>query len=187
MPSVYEEKMPAGTATIYETVRAVAWTDLIEEASRVIDIAVYYVGGWTEQRFEPLVRFLRKPGTKIRLFMPDPDIALNLELMKKLFPRHAGDPATLKAKVALSVEELWNVAKRAGADHNRIEYFPVTRPLTYAAHCFDDRRLVLSFYELSRVGMIESPAVVVDLEQVVALRDFWESERKVLEQSSRHA
>lgn len=183
MVSSNTTQFPQLTA-FHETFRELEWPELISAHSSQIDIVVYYFDSWVNANFDALVNFLRKSDTRIRVFVSDPTQPHVLETVHRLFGEF--DENEVKSKVERTGERFAGALKAAGGDSSRLEFRYLPHVLNYAAQCLDGRTLVLSFFEMHRKQLIESPALVVDLTKSPRLAAWWRKEMSGMEEHSKH-
>lgn len=159
----------------HESFRSADWTRLLGDHTGRLDIVVYYFDSWIKQNHEPLVAFFRKPSTRVRVFVADPNDAVVAKTLARLFNEYKPDELT--SKVARTGERLASILREAGAAAERLEFYFVPHVLNYSAQCLDDRTLVLSPFEMYRKGKIDSPAIVIDLARSPDVATWWAKER----------
>jgi len=167
----------------HETFRDVNWNALLARAESQIDIVVYYFDSWVNAYYEAIVAYFRKPGSKMRVFVADPDDESILQNIQRLFPEYS--PQVIKEKVVRTGERFAKAAKEAGATPERFEFYYVPHVLNYAAQCIDGKLLILSVFEMYRDLKIDSPAVILDLEKSERLKKYWDKEAAGLFKASR--
>lgn len=158
----------------HDTYRNVNWKALIGEASVQIDIVVYYFDSWVNANYEIIVQFFRKPGTRMRVFVANPEDDTILANVNRLFPEYTKDEA--RSKVERTGTRLSSALKDAGGDMNRLEFYYFPHVLNYSIQVIDSTVLVLSIYEMSRQKKIDSPAIVIDLKRSPHLAKYWQKE-----------
>lgn len=162
----------------HESFLGINWPELLNGSTRNIDIVVYYFDSWVNSNFEALVAYFRKPNTRMRVFVANPDDKQILENIHRLFPDRTQDD--LYNKVNKTGTRILQALDRAGATHTRLEFYHFPHFLNYSAQCIDNRILVLSIFEMFRTTRIDSPAIVVDLDKSEHLRQYWDKELKGL-------
>jgi len=161
-----------------ESYKDIPWQEYIENANEKIDIVVYYFDSWIRYNFESLKKFFGKPNTKVRLFLSNPNRKENMENLKRIFPEY--EKNHLRLKVRETREKIAGATKVMGASPKRVELYYYPHYLNYSAICFDDKILILSFFEFNRMREIKSPAIIINLEKSQRIKEFWEKELKNL-------
>ena len=72
----------------HETYRHVDWQDILKNANGNIDIVAYYYDSWINANYDELVDFFSRPGTKMRLFVANPEDNVILDNVHRLFPEY---------------------------------------------------------------------------------------------------
>lgn len=162
----------------HDSFRQVNWNSLLSNATESLDIVVYYFDSWVNANYEQLVQFFRKPGTRVRIFLSNPNDKEIIENIQRQFPEYNRD--LIKAKVAHTKERFELVLTAAGATEDRLEVYYVPHVLNYAVQCIDGKKFVLSVFEMFRQHRIDSPAFVIDLDTNPHMLKFWEKELKGL-------
>jgi hypothetical protein len=167
----------------YETYRQVDWKGLLNEASQQIDIVVYYFDSWVNSSYDDIVQYFGKPGTKMRVFVADPENEAVLSNIQRLFPEYGKEE--IKGKIERTGERLAAALTDAGGNSGRLEFYYVPHVLNYSMQTIDGKVLVLSVFEMYRKRKIDSPAVVVNLQYSTQVVAFWQKEIEGLLASSR--
>lgn len=167
----------------YETYRQVDWKGLLNEASQQIDIVVYYFDSWVNSSYDDIVQYFGKPGTKMRVFVADPENEAVLSNIQRLFPEYGKEE--IKGKIERTGERLAAALTDAGGNSGRLEFYYVPHVLNYSTQTIDGKVLVLSVFEMYRKRKIDSPAVVVNLQYSTQVVAFWQKEIEGLLASSR--
>ena len=167
----------------HETYRQVDWKSLLNEASRQIDIVVYYFDSWVNSNYDDIVQYFGKPGTKMRVFVADPEDEAVLSNVQRLFPEYR--PDEIKGKIERTGERLAAALAHAGGNSGRLEFYHVPHVLNYSIQTVDGKILVLSVFEMFRKRKIDSPAVIVDLQYSTQVGAFWQKELDGLVASSK--
>ena len=158
----------------YDTYRQVDWAKLLNQAQSSIDIVVYYFDSWVNYNYEHVVNFFRRDGTRMRIFVADPHNQDLIANVRRLFPEYI--EATIKEKISHTGERLANALRDAGGTQDRLEFYYVPHFLNYSIQCFDEETLVLSVFEMFRQHKIDSPAVILDLNNSDHLLRYWTKE-----------
>jgi len=164
---------------VYESYYSVPWNRYIESSGR-IDIVVYYLHSWIRTNTTSLGKFFRVNRGTIRLFLSDPK---NIDDIVRFFPEYANNKTVLMSKIVNTKNLFLQQIGNDIADQIEQYYYPHT--LSYAAFSFDDKILVLSFFEFKREGSIRSPAIVIRLDKLNTVKLFWKKEIRQLERLSR--
>jgi uncharacterized membrane protein YeaQ/YmgE (transglycosylase-associated protein family) len=167
----------------YETYRQVDWKSLLNDASQQIDIVVYYFDSWVNSNYDDIVQYFGKPGTKMRVFVADPEDEAVLSNVQRLFPEYRQEE--IKGKIERTGERLAAALADAGGNSGRLEFYHVPHVLNYSIQTIDGKILVLSVFEMFRKRKIDSPAVVVDLQCSTQVVAFWQKELEGLLASSK--
>lgn len=168
----------------YESYRQVNWAELLESSDRTVDLVAYYFDSWVNANYESLKKFFARPNTRLRMIVSDPRDASLLHHVHSLFPEYSEEQ--VRHKVQMTGERLLAALVDTGGNPNRLEFYYYPKPLMYSAQCFDNRTLVMSFFEMQRRLKIDSPALVTDLTRAKHLFDYWEKEwTGLVEQSER--
>ena len=168
-----------------ESYKDISWQEYIENADEKIDIVVYYLDSWIRYNFESLKKFFGKSNTKVRLFLSNPNTKENIENLRRVFPEY--EEEYLRLKVKNTREKIAGAAEAVGASPKRVELYYYPYYLNYSAICFDDKILILSFFEFNRIKEINSPAIIINLKKSPKIKKFWEKElEKLISLSNRN-
>lgn len=158
----------------HEVYRSVNWPQLILSGQHNIDIVVYYLDSWVAANYDPLVSYFRKPRSKIRLFVSDPNDDFTMKVVHKLFPEY--NEEVLKSKIIRTGKLLAQALSEAGGSADRLEVYYVPGLLNYSARCIDYKELSIGLFEINRQLKIDSPIITIDLSKSVHLTEFWDKE-----------
>lgn len=152
----------------HETFYDFEWKELIESAEKEIDIAVYYFDAWLKRNQDSLEVFFKKPNTKLRIILSDPD--QNMEAIKRLYPDHNED--SLKEKINNTKTRALSLLNKAGANSSRLEVYLYPHQLSYAIQSFDNTKVVLSVFEMFREDRVQSPLFLLNLTKSEKTKHF---------------
>ena len=154
----------------HESFRQVDWPAYLEKAERSIDIVVYYWDQWISSHHHLLTKFLQKPNSKIRFFMADDSNFRLFEDIIRLFPKNT--PELLKEKIVNTYMPLKSHLIQHNLPLSKLEVYKLPHLLNYSIVCIDEKKLILSFFEMYREEQIDAPACVIDLKDTHLLKKF---------------
>lgn len=134
-----DEVVKAGISQVFANPQKIPWNKLIDDAQS-IDAFIAYGRTWYAINAESIRQFVASENRQLNLYLPDPN---DQSLMTILAQRTDGDVAKLKQFIADTVTTFRGLQKGRGSAvtlHYRRGY------PTYAAHRFDRRSLVITFY-----------------------------------------
>lgn len=182
----YTEPMATAAPEVrrfYPSFRKIDWEEIIGEADS-LDIIVVYFDSWVDNNREELLAIFRRGGA-IRLYITDPDADVAMQATNERFPEHSRDD--LSERVRGTAQKLHALWKESASYHAHLEVHLYPGVLNYAAVRADEDQVLLSVYEHHRQRRIDSPAMLLDLRQSSAMRDFWDKELRHLLERSRLA
>ncbi len=162
-------------SAFYETYRHVDWKSILNEATDSIDIMAYYYDSWVNQNYEELVSFFGRSGTKMRVFVSDPEDEYILSNVHRIFPEYTREEVA--QKISRTGSRMFDALTEAGAHPNRLEFYYVPHLLNYSAQVVNNSFLILSIFEMYRTTKIDSPTIVINLKQSEHIRKYWHKER----------
>lgn len=131
----------------------VEWSSLFEGAVQV-DIVVAYANTWRNANRQRLERVAAAHGSRIRVFLPDPD---DVATMQNLAQRFASTPDAVIAKINEAITEYKSLARPGGAT---VEVYARAGDSLFSAYRFDGRA-VLSLYSHGRERRTSVPTLVM--------------------------
>lgn len=155
----------------YPSFRQVPWSELIKGTNHSLDIAVYYWDKWIKEYETDLLQFLAKPKSQLRLILADDKIPAVFAEIKRLFPKNTDQD--LHTKIQNTYQLLQKLAQDQQLSPNKIEVYQLPHVLNYSMQCFDEKILILSFYEMFRETPVDGPAIAIDLEVAPSLKEFY--------------
>lgn len=131
----------------------VEWADLFDGADK-LDIVVAYGRTWRNAHRERLCSVVRRSGTRLRVFLPDPDDDLTVKVLANRFNM---EPAVLKATVE---EALRDFSGLADEGPGVVEVYVRAGDAVFSCYRFD-KRAVLTLYSHSKKRQTSVPTYVV--------------------------
>jgi hypothetical protein len=172
---IIKNHIDKGLIGFYTSYRDVPWKDLLVDAKDSIDIVVYYWHKWMGTHQAEIARFLDNPRAKLRIFLADENKPAILADIWRLFPNQT--VVQLKEKIRGTYEPL--------EDFKNVQVYRYPHTLNYSMQCIDEKILVLSFFDMHRVDQVDSPAIIIDLDQSPQLKEFYLKEIQELLKASR--
>lgn len=168
------ESTACGLIGFYESYREVSWKEILTQADKSIDVMVYYWDNWVNEHEDSLLKFLSKPGTKLRFIFADGNQPAIVSEIRRLFPSYSEEQ--LREKIRASYSDLSERLENLNLPLDRIEIYKVPRLVNYALQCIDEKLMILSVFEMSQQDNVDSPAVLIDLENSPQLKLFYQHE-----------
>ncbi|WP_029289512.1 hypothetical protein [Cellulomonas sp. HZM] len=131
----------------------VEWGELFEGAVHV-DILVAYANTWRNAHRHRLERVAKTKGSRIRVFLPDPNDAAT---MSNLAQRFAATPESVVAKINEAITEYKSLAQPGGG---AVEVYVRAGDALFSAYRFDGRA-VLTLYSHGRERRTSVPTWVM--------------------------
>lgn len=152
---------------------AVEWDELFRDVKR-LDIVVAYGSTWRNTHRGRLERVAARPGTRLRVFLPDPGDHDTMRVLAERFDMKVED---ITAKVAEAVKDFKSLRR---PDGGTVEVRLRKGDLVFTCYRFDSRA-VLTLYSHSRERRTHVPTFVVSEGQ---LFEFVYGELKAFETQS---
>jgi hypothetical protein len=131
----------------------IEWSELFDGVSK-LDIAVAYGRTWRNTHAERLRAVSRREGTRIRVFLPDPDDAMTMQVLANRFNMMVPD---LQATVREAVRDFSGLKHEDGGD---LEVFVRPGDAVFSCYRFDGRA-VLTMYSHGKKRRTSVPTLVV--------------------------
>lgn len=132
---------------------SVQWAELIEGASKV-DVVVAYANTWRNAHRHRLMKIAARKGTRLRVYLPDPDDA---DTMRVLAARFSMSPDALVSKVREAIEEFSGLSVPGGGE---VEVYVRSGDAVFSCYRFDGRA-VLTLYSHSKERRSSVPTFVL--------------------------
>jgi hypothetical protein len=132
----------------------VEWASLFQNVTR-LDIFVAYGATWRHTHQASLQQVARRPGTRIRVFLPDPEDARTVEVLAERF--HI-EPDALIAKINEAIQEFRSLAVAGGAT---VEMWLHAGDAVFSCYRFDSKA-VLTLYSHGQERRTQVPTFVID-------------------------
>lgn len=113
----------------------VEWEDLIEPATKV-DVVVAYANTWRNTHMARLHKVARRPGTRIRIFLPDPE---DEQTMETLAGRFSTTPEELRSRIGQAIEDFSQLPVQGGGD---VEILVRPGDAVFSCYRFDGRAVI---------------------------------------------
>lgn len=165
-------------SAFYEKYRHVDWKDILNSATDTIDIMAYYYDSWVNQNYEEIVAFFSRPGTRMRVFVSNPNDEFILANVQRLFPEYPKEEVA--QKISRTGSRMFDALTEAGGHPDRLEFYYVPHLLNYSAQVINNSYLVLSIFEMYRTTKIDSPTIIINLKESEHIRKYWHKEREGL-------
>lgn len=163
--------------SIYSNYRAVEWEDLLQTATR-LDILVIFYDAWLIQNADTLIDFFSRDGV-FRIILPDPENTEFLKQMLPLFPKLSNDPAKLAEKINLTVSTIVSHYKSSiqmHGQHGNLSIYFYKGRINYPVTLIDKKAAVVSNFEHSSDIRTDCPAMLVNYEDLDSIKNFYEKE-----------
>ncbi len=144
----------------YDNFNRVPWDDYIKESSK-IDILVHYFDTWINQRTDIITDFFRQGGT-LNLIIPNPEDENLIRIIKSRFNDSSYE--RILDKVRRTSGKFQELRNSANNPTSKLNIFITDQITWYCAVRFDERYLILSPYEHTHDVSVQSPAVVIPLD-----------------------
>jgi hypothetical protein len=131
----------------------VPWDELMTGATKV-DIVVAYANTWRNARMALLTKLAQTPGVRLRVFLPDPDDDLTMNVLANRFGKTVDD---VRGKVNEAILEFGEFRTAGGAD---LEIYVRAGDVVFSCYRFDGRA-VLTLYSHGRVRQPKVPTLVL--------------------------
>lgn len=131
----------------------IEWSELFDGVSK-IDIAVAYGRTWRNTHDARLRAVARRPGTRIRVFLPDPDDALT---MRVLADRFSMTEVALQTTVREAIDAFSDLKHEDGGE---VEVYVRAGDAVFSCYRFDNRA-VMTMYSHGRKRRTSVPTFVV--------------------------
>ncbi|WP_354156819.1 hypothetical protein [Arthrobacter sp. UYCu512] len=131
----------------------IEWSELFDGVSK-IDIAVAYGRTWRNTHSARLRAVARRPGTRIRVFLPDPDDDLTMRVLANRFDTTV---EALQETVRESVRAFSDLKQEGGGD---VEVYVRAGDAVFSCYRFDNRA-VMTMYSHGRKRRTSVPTFVV--------------------------
>lgn len=157
-----------------DTFKKINWDTLITQSGSRIDIVVFYFDSWVNAHWDSLVAYMSRPNTTIRLFLSNPNDPELLAHVNRLFPEYSTE--LIQQKITTTYDRFLEVLKKVNVSQSRLELYYYKYPFNHSFQIFDDRYVVVSFFEMYRNKKIDSPAIVFDTEHSKHLHEYFDKE-----------
>jgi hypothetical protein len=132
----------------------VEWTSLFRDVTR-LDIFVAYAATWRNTNRASLQQVARRPGARIRVFLPDPDDARTVAVLSDRFHMQ---PDALISKINEAIQDFRSLAVPGGAT---LEVWLRAGDAVFSCYRFDSKA-VLTLYSHGQERRTQVPTFVVD-------------------------
>ncbi|MBP9758624.1 hypothetical protein KBD45_02930 [Candidatus Dojkabacteria bacterium] len=158
----------------FETYKKVPWAKYFESASE-ITIVAFYFENWITKHDEELRTFLRKPNSKMTVFLPNYENEYLLDNISKLIPKYS--PQQLKEKILHTISK---IAEREFQEKNvntktKIDVWIYDHVFNYTLQAFDNT-LLFSINELCRENDYKSPFIEINRGHSLSIQSFFSEE-----------
>jgi hypothetical protein len=131
----------------------IEWSELFDGVSK-LDIAVAYGRTWRNTHAERLRAVSRRKGTRIRVFLPDPEDAMTMQVLAHRFDMTVSE---LQATVREAIRDFSNFKQQDGGD---VKVYVRSGDAVFSCYRFDGRA-VLTMYSHGKKRRTSVPTLVV--------------------------
>ncbi len=150
------------------------WNELFENVTK-LDVLVAYAATWRNSHRKDLERVAAKPGSRIRVYLPDPNDDLTL---RTLAHRFNTTPEALRSKIEEAAKDFASLGRDGGGT---VEVWYRAGDLLFSCYRFDTRA-VITLYSHTRERLTSVPTFVTKEGDLYA---FVRSELDAIESGAR--
>ena len=132
-----ESVLKAGIAEA-TTFRDVPWRELFHDATQV-DVFVAWANTWRGNQRDSIRELLGRPGTQLRVFLPDPT---DDDFIRALMFKFSMSEGEIRDSILAAVRDYVQLISEAKVSDDRLQVFLHTKMPVYTMYRFDDLALV---------------------------------------------